>query len=163
MCHLCWRIGQGCHLDFPVSPKNTNLVRGRWILVSCKVSLNFIQRFQKRSGKCFSQSHTRAAILVSIISPITTNVVENNEIWHPVRFRWLSFSCFRGEVENVSANQMPPGHLGFRIPIGLKNTNLTEDVEILPLSVQFSRKCPLLIAWTEWTLYKSYLSFNANL
>ena len=103
--------GQGGHLDFPIGPKNTNLVedvevllpvmfrwilfsgfkgevenvsanqkpgrqscfsdrpekhklgRGNWDLASCQVSLNSVQRFQRRSRKCLSQSEARAAIL----------------------------------------------------------------------------------------------------
>ena len=37
--------------------------RGRWDLASCQVSLNSVQRFQRRSRKCLSQSEARAAIL----------------------------------------------------------------------------------------------------
>ena len=36
-----------------------------------------------------------------------TNLVEDVEILLPVKFRWIPFSFFRGEVENVSANQRP--------------------------------------------------------
>ena len=39
------------------------------------------------------------------ISPKNTNLVEDIEILLPVKFRWIPFSGFRGEVENVSANQ----------------------------------------------------------
>ena len=39
------------------------LGRGRWDLASCQVSLNSVQRFQRRSRKCLSQSEARAAIL----------------------------------------------------------------------------------------------------
>ena len=39
------------------------LCRGHWDLASCQVSLNSVQRFQRRSGKCLSQSAARAAIL----------------------------------------------------------------------------------------------------
>ena len=42
-----------------------------------------------------------------LISPINTNLVEDVEILLPVKFRWIPFSGFRGEVENVSANQRP--------------------------------------------------------
>ena len=55
--------GQGGHLVFPIGPKNTKLGRGRWDLASCQVSLNSVQRFQRRSRKCLSQSEARAAIL----------------------------------------------------------------------------------------------------
>ena len=36
-----------------------------------------------------------------------TNFVEHVEILLPVEFHWIPFSGFRGEVENVSANQRP--------------------------------------------------------
>ena len=45
--------------------------------------------------------------LVFSISPKNTNLVEDAEILHPVKFPWIPFSGFRGEVENVSANQRP--------------------------------------------------------
>ena len=43
--------------------------------------------------------------LVFLIGPKNTNLVEDVEILLPVKFRWIPFSGFRGEVENVSANQ----------------------------------------------------------
>ena len=70
----------------------------------------------------------------SLFSPKNTNLVEDIKILLPVKFRWIPFSGFRGEVENVSANQRRGGHLVF--PIGPKNTNLVEGVEIL-LPVKF--------------------------
>ena len=45
--------------------------------------------------------------LVFPIGPKNTNLVEGVEILLPVKFRWIPFSGFRGEVENVSANQRP--------------------------------------------------------
>ena len=41
------------------------------------------------------------------IGPKNTNLVEDVEILLPVKFRLIPFSGFRGEVENVSANQRP--------------------------------------------------------
>ena len=81
--------------------------RGRWDLASCQVSLNSVQRFQRRSRKCLSQSEARAAILFFRSAQKKTNLVEDIEILLPVKFRWILFSGFRGEVENVSANQKP--------------------------------------------------------
>ena len=168
-----------CFSDWPEKHK---LGRGRCDLASCQVSLNSVQRFQRRSRKCLSQSEARAAILffrsawktqtwyrtlrscyltsfvefrsavseakskmsqpirgqgghlVFPIGPKNTNLVEDVEILLPVKFRWIPFSCFRGEVENVSANQRPGRPSCF--PIGPRNTNLVEDVEIL-LPVKF--------------------------
>ena len=45
--------------------------------------------------------------LVFPIGPKNTNLVEEVEILLPVKFRWIPFSGFRKEVENVSANQRP--------------------------------------------------------
>ena len=42
-----------------------------------------------------------------LIRQKNTNLVEDIEILLPVKFRWIPFSGFRGEVENVSANQRP--------------------------------------------------------
>ena len=55
--------GQGGHLVFPISPEKHKIGRGRWNLASCHVSLNFFQRFQRRSWKCLSKSEARVAIL----------------------------------------------------------------------------------------------------
>ena len=48
---------------FSDRPEKHKLGRGRWDLASCQVSLNSVQRFQRRSRKCLSQSEARAAIL----------------------------------------------------------------------------------------------------
>ena len=47
----------------------------------------------------------------------------------PVKFRWIPFSSFRGEVENVWANKRP-GRPSFFL-IGPKVENVVEDVGIL--------------------------------
>ena len=67
--------------------------------------------------------------------PKNTNLVKGVEILLPVKFRWIPFSGFRGEVENVSANQKPgrPSCFSDRPE---KNTNLVEGVDIL-LPVKF--------------------------
>ena len=45
--------------------------------------------------------------LVFPIGPKNTNLVGDVDILLPVKFRWIPFSGFKGEVENVSANQRP--------------------------------------------------------
>ena len=45
--------------------------------------------------------------LVFPIGPKNTNLVEDIEILLPVKFLLILFSGFRGEVEDVSANQRP--------------------------------------------------------
>ena len=63
------------------------------------------------------------------IGPKNTNLVEDVEILLSVKFRWIPFRSFRGEVEKSQPIRGNGGHLVF--PIGPKNTNLVEDVEIL--------------------------------
>ena len=60
---------------------------GCWDLASCQVSLNSVQWLQRRSRKCQSQSEARAAILIFLIGPKNTNLVEDIEILLPVKFR----------------------------------------------------------------------------
>ena len=80
---------------------------GCWDLVSCQVSLNSIRLFL-RSRKCLCQSEARATILF-FYQPEKdpTNLVEDVEIWLPVKFRWIPFNGFRREVEIVSSNKRP--------------------------------------------------------
>ena len=90
---------------FSDRPEKHKLGRGCWYLASCQVSLNSVQRFQKRRRKCLSRSEARAAILFFPIGPKNTNLVEGVEILLPVKFRWILFSGFR-EVENVKVNDL---------------------------------------------------------
>ena len=148
--------GQGNHIIFWISPKNTNLVEdvenllsvkfcwilfsgfrgkvenvstnhrpgrpfcfsdppekhrlgiGHWDLASYQVSSNSFQRFQRRSRKCLSQSEARSAILFFPDWPEKhKRGREGIESFLPVKFRWIPFSGFFREVENVSANQRP--------------------------------------------------------
>ena len=90
---------------FTALPEKHKLGRRHWDLASCQVSLNSVQWFQNRSRKCLSQSEARAAILFFTIRLQNTNLEEDVEILLPVKFPWILFGGFRGEVENVSANQ----------------------------------------------------------
>ena len=92
---------------FSDRPEKHKLGRGLCDLASCQVSLNSVKRFKRRSRICLSQSEARAAILFFWLGPKNTNLVEGVEILLPVKFHWIPFSGFRGEVENVSANQRP--------------------------------------------------------
>ena len=90
----------------PISPKNTNLVEGVEILLPVKF-------FESHSSVSEEKSNMSQPIrgqgghLVFLIDSKKTNLVEGVENLLPVKFRWILFSSFRGEVENVSANQRP--------------------------------------------------------
>ena len=90
-----------CFFDRPEKHK---LGRGRWYFASWQVLLNCVQQFQRKSRKCLSQSEARGPILFFWLAR-KTNLVADVEILLPVKFRWIPFSGFRGEVKNVSANQ----------------------------------------------------------
>ena len=114
---------------FPIGPKKHKLGRGRWDLASCQVSLNSVQRFQRRSRKCLSQSETRAAILFF-------RSARKTQIWYrTLRYCFLSsFVEFRSTVSEKKSKMSQPirgqgGHLVF--PIGPKNITLVENVEML--------------------------------
>ena len=92
---------------FSDRPEKHKLGRGRWDLASCQVSLNSVERFQRRSRKCLSQSEARAAILFFWSARKNTHLVEDVEILLLIKFRWIPLSGSREEVENVSANQRP--------------------------------------------------------
>ena len=94
---------QSCFFD---RPEKRKFGREYWDLAFCQVSLNSVSWFQRRSRKCLSLSEVRAAILFfRSARKKKTNLVEDVEIWRSVKFRWILFSSFRGEVENVSADQ----------------------------------------------------------
>ena len=94
----------GGHLVFPIGLKKKFGRVHDWDLASCQVSFNSLQR---RSWKCLSQSEARWSSCFSHRPEKNTNLVEDIEISIPVKFHWIPFSSFRGEVENVSANQRP--------------------------------------------------------
>ena len=83
------------------------LVGGHWYIASCQVSLNSVQWLQ-RSRKCPDQREAKAAFFAFRSFPKkVSNLVENVEFLLPVKFRWIPFRCWRGKVENVSANKKP--------------------------------------------------------
>ena len=92
---------------FSDRPEKHKLGRGRWDLASCQVSLNSVQQFLEEKSKISQPIKGQGGHLVFPIGPKNTNLVEGVEILLPVKFRWIPFSGFRGEVENVSANQRP--------------------------------------------------------
>ena len=91
---------------FSDRPKKHKLGRGRRDLASCHVLLNCSAVSEEKS-KISQPIRSQGGPLVFPIGPKNTNSVEDFEILLPVNIRWIPFSGFRGEVENVSANQRP--------------------------------------------------------
>ena len=78
-------------------------------LRSCFLS-NFVEfhsAVSEEKSKMSQPIRGKGGHLVFSIGPKNTNLVEDIEILLAVKFRWIPFSGFRGEVENVSANQRP--------------------------------------------------------
>ena len=146
MCHLFDRSARAVIFIYS-SDWKTQLGRRCWdLLASCKISLNPVQQFQRRSKKCLSQSWAMAAIFFfdrpekhrlgrghwDLAScQVSSNSVE--------QFQRRSRKCLsQSEAGAVilffqSAQKHRLGRrCGHHIfPIGLKNTNLVEDIEII--------------------------------
>ena len=84
---------------FSDRPEKHKLGRGSFVEFSSVVSEEKSKMSQPIRGQ---DGH-----LVFPVGPKNTNLVEDVEIFLPVKFRWIPLSGFRGEVENVSANQRP--------------------------------------------------------
>ena len=97
---------RGGHLVFLIGPKNTNLVEGVEILFLSSF-VEFRSVVSVEMSKMSQPIRSQGGHLVFQIGSKNTNLVEGVEILLPVKFRWIPFSGFRGEVENVSANQRP--------------------------------------------------------
>ena len=67
----------------------------------------FCSAVSEEKSKMSQPIRGQGAILFFFIGTKNTNLVEDVEILLPVKFYWIPFSIFRGEVENVSANQRP--------------------------------------------------------
>ena len=92
-------------------------------------SVEFHSAVSEEKSKMSQPIRGQGGHLVFPIGPKNTNLEEDVKILLPVKLRWFPFSGFRGEVQNVSANQRPgrPSWFSDRP----KNTNLVEDVKIL--------------------------------
>ena len=97
----------GWQFLFTFRPKKYKLGRGRLDLASCQVSLNSVQRFQRKSQNMSQPIRGQGGHIVFWISPKNTNLVEDVENLLSVKFRWIPFSGFIGEIKNVSANHRP--------------------------------------------------------
>ena len=123
--------GQGGHIVFWISRKNTNLVEDVENLLSVKFRLIPLSGFigevknvsaNHRPGRpfCFSDPAEKHKLGGGRCDLASYQVSSN------------SFHSFRGEVENVSANQRPFCFF----PICLKNTNVVEGIEsLLPVKL----------------------------
>ena len=99
------RLGRPfCFSDRPEKHK-----LGRGALRSCFLSsfFEFRSSASEEKSKMSQPIRGQGGHLVFPIGPKNTNLVEGVEILLPLKFRWIPFSGFRGEVENVSANQRP--------------------------------------------------------
>ena len=92
---------------FSDRPEKHKLGRGHWDLASCQRFVEFRSAVSEQKLKMSQPIRGQGGHLVFPIGPKNTNLVEGVEILLPVKFRWIPFSGFRGEVENVSANQRP--------------------------------------------------------
>ena len=149
MCHFFDRSVRAAILFFLTALKR-KLGRGRWHLTSCQVSLNSVQKFMRKYRKCLSESEASVTIL---IFDLPKNHKLGRGCWDLLfKISWILFRGLRGNVENVSANQRPGGGGGGG-PIGPKDTNLVEDVEIL---------LPVKFCWMPFSDFRGEENVSAN-
>ena len=101
--------GQGGHLVFPISLKNTSLVEHVEFLVSVKLWQVLFIGFREVKYVLSLPISGQGGHLVFPISPKNTKLVEDVEFLLPVKFGHILFFSYREEVLNVTANQRP-GH-----------------------------------------------------
>ena len=140
--------GQGGHFGFPIHKKNTNLVEDVKILLP----VEFRSVAAEEKSKMYQSFRDRAAILVFRSLRNYTNFVEDVEILLPVKFCKIPFSGIRKEVENVSANPKPDGHLGFPI------RNIATNVASM-----FTRTCQLFSIVVTSSKYVGNFGHRTNL
>ena len=106
MCHL---FEESAKVDIFVhwSARKTQAWKRK--LRSCFLSsfVDFHSAVSEEKLKMSQPIRGQGGHLVFPIRPKNTNLVEDIEILLPVKFCWIPFSGFTGEVENDSANQRP--------------------------------------------------------
>ena len=96
--------GQGAILFFLSARKTQTWSR---TLRSCFL-LSFIEfhsAFSEEKWKMSQPIRDQGCNLVFLIRPKNTNLVEDIEILLPVKFYWVPFCGFRGEVENMTSKR----------------------------------------------------------
>ena len=106
MCHLFGGFAKAAILFFRSARKTQTWKR---MLRSSFLSsfVEFHSAVSEEKSKMPQPIRGKGGHLVFPIGPKNTNLVEDVEILLPVKFHWIPFSGFRGEVENVSTNQRP--------------------------------------------------------
>ena len=106
MCHL---FEESAKADIFVYWSARKTQTQKRMLRSCFLSsfVEFGSAVSKEKSKMSRPIRGQGGYLVFQIGPKNTNLVEDVEILLPVKFHWIPFSGFKGEVENVSANQRP--------------------------------------------------------
>ena len=93
--------GQGGHLIFPISMKNTTLIEDVEILLPVNFFVEFHSAVSEEKSKMSQPIRGQGGHFVFQIDSKNTNLVEGVEILLSVKFHWIPFSGFRGEVKNV--------------------------------------------------------------
>ena len=106
MCHLFEQSAMADIFVYWLARKTQTRKR---MLRSCFLSsfVEFCSAVKEDKSKISHPIRGQGGHLVFPIGPKNTNLVEDVEILLPMKFRWILFSGYRGEVENVSANQRP--------------------------------------------------------
>ena len=102
-CEFCWI--PSCFSNRP--EKNTSFGGGTFRSCFLSSFVEFQLAVTEEKSKMSQSIRGQGGHLVFPIGPKTTNLVEDVEIFLPFKIRWIPFSGFRGEVENVAVSQRP--------------------------------------------------------
>ena len=92
---------------FSDRPKKHKIGRGHWDHASLSSFVEFRSTVSEEKSNMSQPIKGQGGHLVFPIIPKNPNLVEDIEILLPIKFHWIPFSSFRGDVENISANQRP--------------------------------------------------------
>ena len=143
---------QGGNLVFHSGQKNTNLLEDVEILLPVKFRWIPFSGFREVENVSANQRPGRPSCFSD--RPKNTNLVEDIEILLPVKFHWILFSGTAVSEEKSKMSQPirgQGGHLVF--PIGPKNTNLVEDIEIL---------LPVKFRWIPFSSFRKVENVKVN-
>ena len=106
MCHLFEELAKADIFVYWLARKTQTLWR-MWRSCFLSSFIDFRSAVSEEKSKMSQLIRGQGGHLVFRSTPKNTNLVEDVEILLPVKFRWILFSGFTGEVEKVSTNQRP--------------------------------------------------------
>ena len=129
------------------------LGRGRWDLAFCQIAVNSVQKFQRKSQKCLSQSEARAAILFFFWSARNTKPLKRT-LWSCFLSSFVEFRTAVSESKKTQPIRDWRGHLVFSISskkrkLGRKRWDLASCQFAVNSVQKFQRESKIWLSQSE--------------